>query len=320
MKRSLGIILLVLTTVIVTACGADAKYDKLFDEGIEALKAEDSSLALEKFEAAKEIDAGKEATLYIDAMKTAETINTYISDEAYDEAITAYEELVNETPYPELRFIFAESEVIVQEAIGQQKTIDQLTEELLNYFDLEDESSKPDPFYFELAHIILDLDYISKDQKKALEADLEEAKKRLTDLGEAAPETEKEKKKEKEEAKEAGADSSKNSNKDSDKSDEKPNSNSNSKPEDNQSDKDKNKDKEKPSSNKGLTLEEAEEKVRAFVDFDPTSGLKLNFDHEADGKYIFQYFEVVGEGNDSHTATLAWYQVDKKTGAISEGF
>lgn len=301
-------------TVIITACGTDAKYEKAFEAGIKALQNEETALALEKFEEAKEVDAREEVIDYIEAMTAAEEINTYVKDQAYDDAIVLYDDLFSKKPYGLVRFILADSEAIVQEAAAQQKTIDLLIEALKDYFDPEDENQLPDPFYFELLYIILDLDYLSDAQREDLEKGLEEAEKRLTEAGEVLPEIEKEKeatdKKEEDKAADSKTDSEE-TGKHTDQSTDK---------KEDTTDKSKDKNEEKPSSPKELTIDEAEAKVRDFVDFDSKSGLKLNYDHEADGKYVFQYFEVVGEGNDSHTATLGWYQVDKKTGAVSEAF
>ena len=40
----------------------------------------------------------------------------------------------------------------------------------------------------------------------------------------------------------------------------------------------------------------------------------LDFDHEEDGCYVFHFFEVVTNEDESHTATVDWFTVDPKTG------
>ncbi|UOE93897.1 hypothetical protein [Alkalihalobacillus sp. LMS39] len=50
------------------------------------------------------------------------------------------------------------------------------------------------------------------------------------------------------------------------------------------------------------------------VEYDET--IHVLVDREEDGKYVLQVFEVIDDGQNSHTATLGWYTVDKNTGEI----
>lgn len=53
--------------------------------------------------------------------------------------------------------------------------------------------------------------------------------------------------------------------------------------------------------------------VMAEIDY---AGFRLDLDREDDEAYYFHYYEVVDNGEFSHTATLNWYKVDKKTGDL----
>lgn len=69
-----------------------------------------------------------------------------------------------------------------------------------------------------------------------------------------------------------------------------------------------------------LTREEAEELVRRHLDLDDSPEVNVRYDHEEEGKYVIQVFEIVGQGEDSHSATLGWYYVDPRTQEIESMF
>ncbi len=67
-----------------------------------------------------------------------------------------------------------------------------------------------------------------------------------------------------------------------------------------------------------ITKANAEKIIRQGIGVHDEVNVKV--DHEDGDFYIIQVFEVVGEGEGSHTATWGWYKVNKKTGAWEEAF
>lgn len=79
-----------------------------------------------------------------------------------------------------------------------------------------------------------------------------------------------------------------------------------------------NNDKNSSNSNDEITKSNAEQIIREGVGVH--DGVNVKVDHEDNGYYIIQVFEIVGEGDSSHTATWGWYKVNKKTGDWEEAF
>ncbi|WP_345241188.1 hypothetical protein [Pontibacillus salipaludis] len=46
--------------------------------------------------------------------------------------------------------------------------------------------------------------------------------------------------------------------------------------------------------------------------------VKVQIDHEESGKYLVHVYELVKQDGTSHTATMGWYYVDKKTGKVTD--
>lgn len=69
-----------------------------------------------------------------------------------------------------------------------------------------------------------------------------------------------------------------------------------------------------------LTKKEAEELVRNHLDLTNRPEVKVQYDHEEQGRYVIHVYEIVGEGEASHTATLGWYYVNPKTQEIESMF
>ena len=69
-----------------------------------------------------------------------------------------------------------------------------------------------------------------------------------------------------------------------------------------------------------LTKKEAEDLVRNYLQLEDRPEVKVQFDHEEDGRYVIHVYEIVGSGEESHTATLGWYYVDPKTQKIESMF
>lgn len=69
---------------------------------------------------------------------------------------------------------------------------------------------------------------------------------------------------------------------------------------------------------KNLTVKQAEDKLRKWIakNGQESSGAMLFYDHMEGDNYVFHYFCDMG----THTATINWYYVNKKTGKIKPMF
>lgn len=68
-----------------------------------------------------------------------------------------------------------------------------------------------------------------------------------------------------------------------------------------------------------ITESRAEGIVREHLNIGQNSDLKIVMDHKNDeGNFVVQVYEVVTNGDTSHTATLGWYIVDKEDGSVEE--
>ncbi len=68
-----------------------------------------------------------------------------------------------------------------------------------------------------------------------------------------------------------------------------------------------------------ITEARAESVVREHLNIGQNSDLKIVMDHKNDeGNFVVQVYEVVTNGDTSHTATLGWYIVDKEDGSVEE--
>ena len=65
---------------------------------------------------------------------------------------------------------------------------------------------------------------------------------------------------------------------------------------------------------KKITMKEAEQLVKDFIQIEDYPQLRVQYDHDNEkGDYIFQVFESVEDGQGGHTATWGWYGVNPKT-------
>lgn len=65
---------------------------------------------------------------------------------------------------------------------------------------------------------------------------------------------------------------------------------------------------------KKITIKEAEQLVKDFIQIEDYPQLRVQYDHDNEkGDYIFQVFESVEDGQGGHTATWGWYGVNPKT-------
>lgn len=63
-----------------------------------------------------------------------------------------------------------------------------------------------------------------------------------------------------------------------------------------------------------LTVKEAEQLVKDFIEIEDYPQLRVEYDHNDEkGDYIFQVYESVEDGQGGHTATWGWYGVNPKT-------
>lgn len=63
-----------------------------------------------------------------------------------------------------------------------------------------------------------------------------------------------------------------------------------------------------------ITVKEAEQLVKDFIEIKDYPQLSVQYDHNNEkGDYIFQVFESVEDGQGGHTATWGWYGVNPKT-------
>lgn len=77
---------------------------------------------------------------------------------------------------------------------------------------------------------------------------------------------------------------------------------------------------ERDSDSEPLTKKQAEELVRRHLELDSRPEVKVQYDHDEDGRYVIHVFEIVDQGESSHSATLGWYYVDPKTQKIESMF
>ena len=63
-----------------------------------------------------------------------------------------------------------------------------------------------------------------------------------------------------------------------------------------------------------ITVQEAEQLVKDFIEIEDYPQLRVQYDHDDEkGDYIFQVFESVEDGQGGHTATWGWYRVNPTT-------
>ncbi|WP_066186963.1 hypothetical protein [Gracilibacillus timonensis] len=69
-----------------------------------------------------------------------------------------------------------------------------------------------------------------------------------------------------------------------------------------------------------ISEENAQNLVKEYLNIPDDSELHVVVDHtdEEDDTYVVHVFEVVENENDSHTATLGWYVVDRQEGSVEE--
>ncbi|WP_026672850.1 hypothetical protein [Alkalihalobacterium bogoriense] len=89
----------------------------------------------------------------------------------------------------------------------------------------------------------------------------------------------------------------------------------NTKDEQKEQDKTAEQEKDVDKSNTELTEEDAIRLVKIELGVEHDDFIHVVVDHEKDGMYVVQVYEVVDNGV-GHTATLGWYTVDKKSGEI----
>src|SRR5699024_6615967 len=84
-------------------------------------------------------------------------------------------------------------------------------------------------------------------------------------------------------------------------------------------------DEDKDNESDVLSAEEAKKLVYEYLygegagdSGSEDSNFKLTLDHQDGDKYIFHYYEAVNDGDGGHTATLGWYEVDSKTGKVTD--
>ncbi|KGP92366.1 hypothetical protein N780_01095 [Pontibacillus chungwhensis BH030062] len=65
--------------------------------------------------------------------------------------------------------------------------------------------------------------------------------------------------------------------------------------------------------------EQAIQAVRNHLEINSTNDrVKVQVDHEESDKYLVHVYELVEQDGTSHTATIGWYYVDKKTGKVTD--
>lgn len=62
----------------------------------------------------------------------------------------------------------------------------------------------------------------------------------------------------------------------------------------------------------------AEDLVRNHLNISQDSDLHVVMDHKEDGDFVVQVYELVSNGETSHTATVGWYIVDQEDGTVEE--
>jgi hypothetical protein len=69
--------------------------------------------------------------------------------------------------------------------------------------------------------------------------------------------------------------------------------------------------------NSNITEQEAGKLVKEHLNLENNESVHIKYNYTEDEKHLIHVFDVVGEGEASHTATRGWYYVDIKTGEIS---
>lgn len=70
-------------------------------------------------------------------------------------------------------------------------------------------------------------------------------------------------------------------------------------------------------SDESISKLEAEMLVRKHLQLEADEDVHIVYDHDENSNYVIHVFDVVGEGENSHTATRGWYYVDKSNGEIT---
>ncbi|WP_018932908.1 hypothetical protein [Gracilibacillus lacisalsi] len=62
----------------------------------------------------------------------------------------------------------------------------------------------------------------------------------------------------------------------------------------------------------------AEDLVRNHLNISQNGDIQVVMDHREDGDFVVQVYELVSNGETSHTATIGWYIVDQEDGTVEE--
>ncbi|QST01289.1 hypothetical protein IMZ31_06940 [Pontibacillus sp. ALD_SL1] len=78
-------------------------------------------------------------------------------------------------------------------------------------------------------------------------------------------------------------------------------------------------EQEETSETNQAAKEQAIQAVRNHLDIKSNNDrVKVQVDHEESGKYLVHVYELVEQDGTSHTATIGWYYVDKKTSKVTD--
>lgn len=302
-KMGLGFIAILLLLMI-TACGGSK--ESAFDQGLAALHDKDIDAATKAFNTSiddEESEADK-AAKYIEMIDQAESIEPFLEDEAYDEALEAYTDLKAEENFSNVYFIIEDDVETLDEIMASQAEIDG---QLSMMKELIDAKIKAVPIYEELLEQISKEKYLSQAQEdtikqlekdiKALKGDEETDDETTSDEDDAS------------DSEDETADNADDNNAESD--------------ENNTDDEQDNAEGSEDAADQAYSLAynfviEQGIVSKSMLD---NGNVKLNMDHQdGNGAYIFQLFEVVSDGGSGHTATWGWYSVNLESGTVSEAY
>ena len=309
---------LILILILATGCNSDKKA---LEKGKEALANEQLEEAKEFFNKAVEKGDNEDAKEYLQVIETAEELVTRTEEEDFDQAIEQLDELKEHKLFNEVHFIIRDSEKVLEEVINQREEINKQISLLEERLEVNGENFVPDDAFFESIDDLLSEKFISKDQIDQLTKlhEIAEQKQDQQPNNNQGNNEKPEQPNQPGENTEPEKPNNQEGNNGSQDQEQPGNINDN---EDENGDSEHTDDGNQPDEEDFLSIEEAQTLVEQFLateysqDYLNSDDVNLNYDHDENGNYIFQFYQVA----DGRTQTLGWYGVNPVTKEVYDAF
>lgn len=285
-----------------------------YEKGIDALHVEELQDAKKHFESAvkNEDKEQEQAEEYLTYIETAEDMQDALSEEDYDQALEKYMAIKDDEKFSSIQFMLSKDQDELEEVMAERGEIDGKLGLLTDLTDTD----QADSFINDQLKKLSDNKYLSAKQNKTiknLQNNENNSKEEKPQENENDDSNEEENETDWEE-----------NNSDSDNEDIEENHHN----DEIQDENDENENNEEEAdSESDLSKEEAESLVHDYVKENEAvdtalledGTVTLHMDHETeDGKYVFQLYETVDQGDSGHTATYGWYEINIETKEIEE--